>query len=188
MTEISWEETWEEQTLVARARAFAIAAHSACGQTRKYTGEPYWTHPMQVAYTLARAWLPRAVIAAGWLHDVVEDTAVTIDDIRREFGHEVATLVEEVTDVARPEDGNRATRVALNRAHVAKASYFGKTIKLADLIDNTRTITAADPKFAGVYMREKRELLDVLTHSLPSLYEHAKATVEAYFRDHSVAT
>ena len=59
----------------------------------------------------------------------------------------------------RPEDGNRAKRKAIDRDHVAKASRYGKVIKLADLIDNTRSIVEHDPNFAKVYLKEKEALI-----------------------------
>lgn len=71
-------------------------------------------------------------------------------------------MVDMLTDVSRPEDGNRAARKKLDREHLAKATPEVKTIKLADLIHNTESIVAHDPKFAEVYLEEKRALLSVL--------------------------
>lgn len=162
-----------ETPLVARARAFATHAHAA--QRRKYTGEPYIVHPEEVARIVADAGLPEAVIAAAWLHDVVEDCGVTGGELESEFGAEVARLVLEVTDVSRPEDGNRATRKALDRDHLASASAEGQSIKLADLISNTVSIVERDPHFATVYLREKRDLLEILTRGHPDLHRRASA-------------
>jgi hypothetical protein len=67
-----------------------------------------------------------------------------------------------LTDVSKPTDGNRAKRKNMDREHIAKASLQAKTIKLADLIDNTRSIVEHDPKFAKVYLTEKALLLEVL--------------------------
>lgn len=162
-------------TLIAAARVFCIAAHCAVGQKRKYTGEDYFHHPLEVAHlvrTLAGDWTEE-MIAAALLHDVVEDTQVTLDQIAREFGTVVASYVEQLTDVSRPEDGNRAQRKALDREHTAKASPKAKTIKLADLISNSRSIMARDPEFAVVYLAEKRLLLEVLTEGDPALYRMA---------------
>ena len=67
----------------------------------------------------------------------------------------MAELVDDLTDVSKPQDGNRATRKELDRQHTAKASPDAKTIKLADLISNSRSIMKDDPNFAKVYMKEK---------------------------------
>jgi (p)ppGpp synthase/HD superfamily hydrolase len=112
-------------------------------------------------------------VAAAWLHDVVEDTGVTIEVIRAEFGDEIATLVGWLTDVSRPEQGNRAVRKAIDRAHTAAAPGAAQTVKLADLISNTRSIVAHDAKFAETYLSEKRELLKVMTKGDPTLFARA---------------
>lgn len=78
------------QCLVERARLFAIAAHAATGQTRKYTGEPYWRHPEEVARLVSQFGHTPEMLAAAWLHDVVEDTGVDVALIRAEFGDTVA--------------------------------------------------------------------------------------------------
>lgn len=155
---------------------FAAIAHQ--WQTRKYTGEPYITHPAAVVALVQSVPHTPEMIAAAWLHDTVEDTDTTLDDVRAEFGDAVADLVEMLTDVSRPEDGNRAARKALDREHIAKASPDAKTVKLADLIDNSRSIMAHDPQFARVYLAEKRLLLDVLTEGDPTLYAMARRIVD----------
>jgi (p)ppGpp synthase/HD superfamily hydrolase len=152
---------------------FATAAHAAVGQLRKYTFEPYIVHPAEVAGIVAEAGGTPEMIAAAWLHDTVEDTGVTSELIRAEFGDEVATLVGWLTDVSRPDHGNRAARKAVDRAHTAAAPAEAQTIKLADLICNTKSIVAHDPKFAVTYLAEKRELLEVMTKGNPSLRERA---------------
>jgi len=126
--------------------AFATAAHG--DQKRKYTGEPYIQHPIEVAEIVKTVTDDQDVIAAAILHDVVEDTPVTLGGIRIAFGDRVAGFVAEVTDVSRPQDGNRAKRKAMDRDHLAKASPQGQTIKLADLISNAGSILQYDPDFA----------------------------------------
>ena len=101
------------------------------------------------------------MIAAAWLRDVVEDTSVTLEDVQSEFGEGVAELAEWLTDVSRPEDGNREKRKAIARAHLAQASSRTKTVKLPDIIDNARDIAKHDPSFGRVYIRESGELLKV---------------------------
>jgi (p)ppGpp synthase/HD superfamily hydrolase len=160
--------------MVERARVFATAAHAAVGQVRKYTFEPYIVHPAEVAKIVRDAGGSEAMVAAAWLHDTVEDTGVTIETIRAEFGVEVAELVGWLTDVSRPEHGNRAHRKALDRAHSAAAPAEAQTVKLADLIANTRSIMAHDEAFAKTYLEEKRLLLAVMTKGNPVLMAEAR--------------
>ena len=148
--------------LEEKARTFAEAAHAGIDHRRKYTNEPYINHPAAVVALVRSVPHTEAMLAAAWLHDTVEDTPVTLAQIEAEFGPEVAALVDQLTDVSRPQDGNRKTRKAIDLAHTAQASAPAKTIKLADLIDNTRTIATYDPSFARVYLAEKAALLEVL--------------------------
>ena len=99
---------------------------------------------------------------AALLHDVVEDTQVSLSLIEKEFGKCVATLVEGLTDVSKAEDGNRTKRKEIDRQHTARQSAACKTIKLADLISNSRSILQHDKDFARVYLKEKKALLEVL--------------------------
>jgi (p)ppGpp synthase/HD superfamily hydrolase len=159
------------------ARIFATAAHAAVGQLRKYTHEPYIVHPAEVVSIVQTVPHTEAMLAAAWLHDVVEDTGVTIETVRAEFGAEVADLVSWLTDVSRPEDGNRVHRKARDREHTAQAPAEAQTVKLADLISNTRSIIAHDPKFAVTYLEEKRALLAVMTRGDATLMEIARRHV-----------
>lgn len=152
------------------AAQYAAMAHKEVGQVRKYTGKPYIVHPATVAKLVAMVTNSIPMIAAAWLHDVVEDTNRTIDDIRNTFGDEIAYLVAGLTDVAKPEDGNREARTRINREHTASGSPDVHTIKLADLIHNTDCIVAHDPDFAIVYLKEKELLLEVLTDGSSILY------------------
>lgn len=163
--------------IVERARVFATAAHAAVGQTRKYTGEPYVVHPIEVSELVASVNGTEAMVAAALLHDVLEDTEVTVDLLEEQFGSKVADLVLWLTDISRPKDGNRSARKALDRQHSAAAPAAAQTIKVADLISNTRSIIAHDPGFAKVYLEEKRLLLDVLTRADPTLLTIAREQV-----------
>jgi hypothetical protein len=79
------------------------------------------------------------------------------------FGADIAALVGWLTDVSKPEDGNRAHRKAMDREHTAAAPAEAQTIKLADLISNSKSIMEHDPAFAKTYLEEKRLLLAVMT-------------------------
>jgi hypothetical protein len=164
--------------LVDRAARFAANAHRSAGHRRKYTGDPYAVHLEAVAGLVASVTGDEETIASAWLHDVVEDTPVTAADVRKRFGGGVAKLVTELTDVSRPGDGNREARKASDRDHLAGASPRAKTVKLADLIDNCRDITANDPKFARVYIEEMGRLLEVLAEGEKKLYGQARAVYE----------
>ena len=139
---------------------FATEAHG--DQKRKYTGEPYISHPIAVMEIVREVPHTEEMLMAAVLHDTVEDTPVTIEDIKTKFGTKVAELVDGLTDVSRPEHGNRKTRKALDRAHLAKQNAEVQTIKLADLIHNTMSIGLYDPHFYKVYKEEKIKILDVL--------------------------
>lgn len=162
--------------VVEKARIFATAAHAAVKQTRKYTNEPYINHPIEVAAIITNTPITDwdfNMIAAALLHDVVEDTGVTIQLIQKEFGEDIADLVGWLTDVSTPEDGNRAQRKRIDLEHTAASPARAQTIKLADLISNTQSIVRYDPNFAEVYLKEKQALLKVLTKGDPTLWEKA---------------
>lgn len=164
--------------LEQRALDFATEAHGSINQRRKYTGEPYIVHPIAVAQIVRSVPHTDAMIAAALLHDVVEDTPMTIADIGTAFGEEIAQLIDWLTDVSRPTDGNRRKRKHLDLLHTANAPPEAKTIKLADLIDNTRTISVHDPSFWPVYRREKEALLKVLTEGDASLWQKASSQTQ----------
>lgn len=165
-----------------KARTFAERVHR--NQLRKYTGEPYAVHLREVAGLCAEVGCRDEVIAAAYLHDCKEDQGITDEELRSLFGDEVAQLVDEVTDRSKPEDGKREARKAIDRAHNAKASPEGKTIKLADLVSNGKDIAAHDPGFALVYMGEKEQLLPLLTEGNPILFGRAVAILEEWHRTH----
>lgn len=172
----------KDSALVAKARDFATACHGAINQKRRYTGDPYIVHPRAVARWVQTVPHDEYMLAAAWLHDVVEDTPATFAEVRLLFGERVYKLVESLTDISQPEDGNRATRKAIDRDHLAKASPDAKTIKLADMIDNSISICENDRNFAKTYLKEKRELLKVLKEGDKSLYNLADVIVEMYLR------
>lgn len=174
------------KNLINRAYAFAKQAHE--GQLRKYTGEQYFTHCEAVAKIVGTVdGVNEHMIAAALLHDTVEDTNVTIDDIRDNFGGIVAVFVGGLTDVSKPEDGNRATRKALDREHLRDALPPIQTIKLADLIHNSGSILKYDTRFANIYMAEKKMLLDVLIYGDKELHNQASTIVERYYATQRVS-
>ena len=160
--------------LIKRAKTYAQEAHQRIDQRRKYSNLPYHVHLDAVAKLVSSVTDDEEMVAAAWLHDVVEDTPATLEDLEQEFGSDVTQLVKELTDVSRPSDGNRAKRKAIDRQHSAKASARAKTVKLADLIHNCSDITKHDPNFARVYLTEMSALLDVLGEGDNKLYKQAR--------------
>ena len=149
-------------SLAQTAFTYASAAHAAVSQRRKYTDQPYIVHPIRVAGIVANFGGTDEMIAAAYLHDVVEDTGVSIEDILDMFGSVVAVIVDGLTDVSKPEGGNRAVRKAMDRRHSADATWAAQFVKCADIIDNASDIGDNDPSFNVVYCKEMVALLEVL--------------------------
>jgi guanosine-3',5'-bis(diphosphate) 3'-pyrophosphohydrolase len=150
-------------TLVQKAAQFAAKAHS--GQLRRYTNAPYFTHCEAVAHAVAAAGADEVTIAAAYLHDVLEDTDATIDELIEAFGPGIAEIVADLTNVytkAAYPKLSRAQRKRLETERLAHISPRAKIIKRADIADNTLTIVERDPKFAAIYLPEKKAMLAVL--------------------------
>jgi len=158
---------------IAKAKDFATKEHQRISHVRKYSNKPYQTHLEAVAKLVATVTDDQELIAAAWLHDTVEDTPATLGDIEASFNPAIAELVEELTDVSKPSDGNRAARKAIDRLHLAHASARAKTIKLADLIHNCADIVHHDKKFAVTFLAEMKALLQILTEGDASLLKRA---------------
>lgn len=149
--------------LIRKAAAFAAKAHA--GQTRKFTGEPYFVHVEAVACAVAVAGGSEAAIAAAYLHDTVEDTPTTYPELVAAFGPEVANLVLELTHVHTKEafpQLNRAARKVLETKRLAAVSPTAKLIKRSDIADNAKTIGLFGRKFANMWRAEATALLAVL--------------------------
>jgi hypothetical protein len=159
--------------LVEKAEQFATTAHKRINHRRKYSNQPYTVHLSSVANIVATVTDDEEMIAAAWLHDVVEDTPATLYDVEMEFGKGVAELVENLTDISKPGDGNRQIRKAIDRQHISRASRRAKTVKLADLIDNANDICRHDREFAALYLQEMGALLEVLDEGDTALYKRA---------------
>ena len=169
--DIYTEDEEESMDIIKKAEQFAQEAHK--DHKRKYTGEPYYVHLDEVRNIVKKAGGTVEQQAAALLHDTVEDTSVTPVDVTREFGPKIAKLVVELTDVSKPEDGNRKTRKAIDRDKLAGVSAEAQTVKYADLISNGRDIGQNDPKFAKVYHAEKADLLRVMTKGNQNLRKQA---------------
>lgn len=164
--------------LVIKARDFASDAHGRHGQIRRYTNEAYIVHPQAVVETVSGVLEEPEALAAAWLHDVVEDTDVELSEIELHFGEQVALLVDQLTTGPHPPSMSRAQRKQKDRQQLGAACQIAKTIKLADIIDNTHTIADRDPEFAALYLPEKKSMLEVLMTGDPGLYAQAEAIIE----------
>jgi (p)ppGpp synthase/HD superfamily hydrolase len=170
--------------LIYKADAFAEIAHD--GQKRKYTGEPYITHPREVARLIQDFCVVdvsaddlEAMTAAALLHDVVEDCGIEMQEIFDRFGSYVATIVDGLTDESKPSDGNRAARKAIDLAKMVRQLKVTQMVKCGDFISNSRSIVLHDPGFAVRYLDEKTTFLKAMTHSKGTLIRAmAKATVK----------
>jgi (p)ppGpp synthase/HD superfamily hydrolase len=134
---------------------------------RKYTGEPYIVHPVEVvglllAYVPDERYHTQPILAAAVGHDLYEDTDTTREEIVELFGHTTDILIWGLTDRYTKErypNENRANRKRLEAQRLGMELDAVQTIKYADLISNTRDIALHDPKFGKVYFPEKRQLL-----------------------------
>lgn len=138
--------------LEKRARIFAQRAHG--DQVRKYTGEPYVMHTQEVASIVASVRGTPEMVAAAHLHDVLEDTPTSLQEVEGAFGPTVAALVVELTDQIPMASGNRKARKRAESDRLANVSAEAQTIKLADIISNTASIAKHDPGFARSYIPE----------------------------------
>lgn len=164
-------------SLEEQARRYATTAHAERGQRRKYTDEPYIVHPAAVAELVRSVTDDEIMLAAAWLHDTVEDTPTTLQDIESHFGEPVARLVSMLTDSVQPNARNRAARKLAHFRHTANASPEAQTIKLADIIDNTQSIVHFDPHFARVYLVEKRIQINLLKQGDARLWQQASIVI-----------
>lgn len=150
-------------------KAFHFACHAHRDQVRKYSGEPYIYHPIEVATILFESFPdnppPDDVLSAALLHDVVEDCNVTFTELRREFGESVASIVMQLTDLITTAQGNRESRKVLEADRLRWSCPAAQTIKIADMISNTISIVANDKDFAVVYLSEKRRALQSIAIS-----------------------
>ena len=170
-------------------RALEFAAHAHSGQIRGGSpDEPYINHCIRVARTV-RYYCEKQdhVIMAALLHDVVEDTHHTWQDIYDEFGPGVAALVADLTDTytkqAFPEM-NRRERKDAEIARLGDCCRDVRIVKCADLIDNSASIIAHNPSFAKVYVPEKERTLEAIGHDLP---KNLVAIAERQIREYNAS-
>jgi GTP pyrophosphokinase len=156
----------EDVALIRKAWEFCVKHHE--GQMRA-SGEPYIIHPLEVAEVLAEMKLDSSAIAAGLLHDSVEDTPATNEEIAAEFGHQVAHIVEGVTKIDKIQFANREDRQAENVRKMLLAMVSDVRvvlIKLADRLHNMRTLEHLSPDRQEAIARETQDIYAPLAHRL----------------------
>src|SRR5438309_1185010 len=156
----------DDLELVRKAYEFSQKNHS--GQQRA-SGEPYLVHPLEVALVLAEMKMDAVAVAAGLLHDSVEDTTVTIVDIRKEFGEQVAHIVEGVTKISQIDFSTREEQQAENLRKMMLAMVDDirvVLIKLADRLHNMRTLEHLPPDRQQKIARETLDIYGPIAHRL----------------------
>jgi len=156
----------EEQEMIEKAYVFSASVHQ--GQTR-LSGEPYLTHPMEVAGMLADMKLDAATIITGLLHDTVEDTLATTEQIEAAFGKDVAFLVEGLTKISKITFGSQEERQAENFRKMILAMSADLRIlivRLADRMHNMRTLNFQPPEKQRFIATETLELYAPLANRL----------------------
>ncbi|RLV09736.1 bifunctional (p)ppGpp synthetase/guanosine-3',5'-bis(diphosphate) 3'-pyrophosphohydrolase [Streptomyces griseocarneus] len=147
-------------------RAYLLAESSHRGQTRK-SGEPYITHPLAVTLILAELGAETTTLTASLLHDTVEDTEVTLDQVRREFGEEVRFLVDGVTKLEKVDYGAAAEPETFRKMLVATGNDVRvMSIKLADRLHNMRTLGVMRPDKQVRIAKVTRDVLIPLAERL----------------------
>ncbi|HEV2989686.1 MAG TPA: bifunctional (p)ppGpp synthetase/guanosine-3',5'-bis(diphosphate) 3'-pyrophosphohydrolase [Candidatus Angelobacter sp.] len=156
----------DDLEIIRKAYDFSLKHHE--GQSRA-SGEPYLIHPLEVSLVLADMKLDSTAIAAGLLHDAIEDTPVTDEDVRREFGDQVAHIVEGVTKIDRIDFASREERQAENVRKMVLAMVDDirvVLIKLADRLHNMRTLKHLPEERRQHIARETLEIYAPLAHRL----------------------
>ncbi|MER7349124.1 HD domain-containing protein [Streptomyces aurantiacus] len=147
-------------------RAYVLAESSHRGQTRK-SGEPYITHPLAVTLILAQLGAETTTLTASLLHDTVEDTDVTLDQVRAEFGDDVCYLVDGVTKLEKVDYGAAAEPETFRKMLVATGNDVRvMAIKLADRLHNMRTLGVMRPEKQARIAKVTRDVLIPLAERL----------------------
>jgi hypothetical protein len=173
--------------ILQKVIVFADNAHGE--QLRKYSGERYIVHPVRVMKICKEVSEDLPLLSAALLHDVLEDTPVSTDDILDflqiimpvDAAKETLDLVVDLTDVFVKDNYpglNRKVRKSKEVDRLSKIKSKAQTVKYADIIDNSIDIAQNDVDFARVYLREMKQLLIKMDKGHPYLYEKAQQTVE----------
>jgi len=141
------------------------------GSVRKFTGLPYIVHCCNVASICSLyAQGVSEVVETAYLHDTIEDTDTTFNELVDLFGYDVADSVVFLTNVDKSA-GNRAKRKALDNDRLANSNHIAQTVKLADILDNVPSMLLHKPEFGKRHLREKLDTLKILDRANPVLLE-----------------
>lgn len=162
--------------------ALEVATDAHYGQFRKYTFEPYITHPIAVSEIVKSVGGTEDQISAAILHDVVEDTWMSLTDLKLAgFSPKVISMVYELTKKSLYSSEPRSVRKKMDREFLSTVSDEAKTIKLADILHNSESILVHDPEFAKTWMEETKLLLPMLNGGSIKLYKVVESIVNEYF-------
>lgn len=162
--------------LVENAYYYAKEKHK--GQKRKYTNEEYFVHPSGMAHNMVDTLIEiyqgypvdeevvRFYQMVCWLHDTVEDTDATLEEIEQRFGKKIAKTISYLTNISKPEDGNRRIRKTIDMNHTLSGNIEAIIVKLFDIMDNCKDIVKYDKSFAVKYLEEKKLFLDNAKESI----------------------
>lgn len=150
------------ESVLGKATDLAIRAHK--DQKRKYGDQPYIHHPLEVAaHTECLYQVPEYVVAAAWLHDVLEDCDDTFClELVCEMPVEVVKLVQELTNPSKGSKAPRSVRKQMDRDHLKNVSAWAKKIKLIDRTCNLKDMDQAPKDFLKLYLQESELLLEAL--------------------------
>jgi (p)ppGpp synthase/HD superfamily hydrolase len=189
-----------------KARQFCIDAHE--GQKRKYTGEPYYTHPSSVQEIVSKAFIKQPSfrearispffsksllgytyinsLCSAYLHDVVEDCNITFNELSREFNKDIAEIVFWCTNLSELKFKNRWDKKITERwkwhAHESINFNAAKIVKAADIIHNCESIFKHDPAFAQVYLKEKHAVLAAMDMYYSAEYRFSQVVLYRAFQ------
>ena len=177
----------QKKSVLDRIKEFADKAHG--DQMRKYTGQRYIVHPVEVMQICSKVTSDLSVLSAALLHDLLEDTPVTKEEIKTflqtlmdlESLDRTLNMVIDLTDVYIKDAFpmlNRRARKDKEHQRLSTVSPDSQTIKYADIISNSIDISAHDSDFGPVYLREMKALLKSMDKGNQQLYQKATETVE----------
>lgn len=179
---MNFDEFVNDKKLIESAKLFATECHK--NQKRKFTNEPYIIHPQEVSEMVAKIGGSPEMVAASWLHDVVEDCGIKIEEIRRRFGDKVSNLVSELTTPGNIDSGKKSEYIAKK---METMSSDGLTIKLCDRLNNVSGFKTAAPNFISKYVPKTKFIMDsieasgrVLDSNQKKLISQIRDTIEPW--------
>jgi (p)ppGpp synthase/HD superfamily hydrolase len=162
-------------------RAVEFAKHKHKWQTRKFTGAPYFVHCATVACIVdcfENDWNNIQSRTVAYLHDTLEDTNTTYEELVSNFDSYTADCVKELTKTPEQYGMNRSSRLKVDIKRFYDACETSKTVKLADILDNVPSMFAFDPEYGMKYLKEKMLFLPALEGGNPELFDVVVNTLD----------